>query len=306
MADYLLYWKTFWDKVINLEDVSHDWHTKNVRFYRQVQKGDNFWVVISGGRDYYNEWRLLSRSCVARPNPRRVNTQHGQYHIISDEQRSELFDPYIQDDFAPILKQLDFASGKKIKKSGREIGQTLEVARRLTDTDVEILKRSAQKLVSVPTTESLTVSRQSPAALAEDGYFRESSQNLYFILQRHNILSNDFAAWLKKSGYSNIIQEQNYVDIVFERDGRSYRAELKICYGIGSTKAIREALGQLLEYNYYPSRVQANYWVIVLDEKPKTSDIKYLRTLKNSLNLPLSLSWRERKGFASPDDLEIS
>jgi hypothetical protein len=143
------------------------------------------------------------------------------------------------------------------------------------------------------------------AAPAEDAYYRESRNNLQLIVRRHNKLSNQFAAWLKTSEYSNVLQEQNYVDVVFKKDGKLYRAELKVCYGVGSTKAIREALGQLLEYNYYPGRQHANQWVIVLDERATTDDIVYMKTLKNKLKLPLSLCWREGEDFVFADGLRL-
>ncbi len=118
--------------------------------------------------------------------------------------------------------------------------------------------------------------RSNVAALAEDAYYRESSKNLRLIVKRHNKLSNQFATWLRRSGYLEVVQEQNCVDIVFEKDNKIHRAELKVCYGTGSTKAIREALGQLLEYNYYPGRTLASQWVIVLDEKATDDDVNIL------------------------------
>jgi hypothetical protein len=148
------------------------------------------------------------------------------------------------------------------------------------------------------------VSKQDIAALAEDAYYRESPQNRKVIFRRHNALSNNFAKWLLKSGYSNVVQEQNYVDVVFERGGKTYRAELKICYGVGSTKAIREALGQLLEYNYYPSRTPVDKWVIVLDEKATSDDINYIAALIEELDLPLNLGWREGEGFTFTEQLD--
>ncbi len=143
------------------------------------------------------------------------------------------------------------------------------------------------------------------AALAEDAYYRESPQNLRLILRRHNILSNEFAKWLVDTRCSNVIQEKDYVDVIFEKEDSLYQAELKICYGTGTTKVIREALGQLLEYNYYPGRTQANRWAIVLDEKPTNDDIAYIRTLKVQLNLPLSLGWRDSEGFVFADGLGL-
>lgn len=150
------------------------------------------------------------------------------------------------------------------------------------------------------------VSRQDVAALAEDAYYRENPEHRKLIFRRHNILSNDFAKWLRRVGYSDVAQEQDYVDVVFHGGGASYRAELKVCYGVGSTKAIREALGQLLEYNYYPNRTPCDRWVIVLDEKATGDDVVYVKTLKEKLNLPLSLGWRNGKDFVFAAELDLS
>jgi hypothetical protein len=135
------------------------------------------------------------------------------------------------------------------------------------------------------------------SALVEDAYYRESPQYLRLIIRRHNKLSNEFAAWLRESGYSKVVQEQNYVDVAFDKDGELYRAELKTCYGVSSTRAIREGLGQLLEYNYYPGRNSADRWVIILDEQATTDDISYVYKLRQGLNLPLCLGWRKGEGF---------
>jgi hypothetical protein len=143
------------------------------------------------------------------------------------------------------------------------------------------------------------------AGLAEDAYYREIPRNLTLILPRHNALSNAFASWLNSERYSNIRQESGYVDVVFEGQGKSYRAELKICYGVGSTKAIREALGQLFEYNYYPGRGEVDHWVILLDQRATTGDIEYIRRLKAKHNLPLSLGWRSGLGFMFADGLGL-
>jgi hypothetical protein len=306
MTDYLLYWKTFWfDVDEDFSNVEHDWHTNNKDFYNNVEKEDILWVVTNGGIQAPNEWRLISRSVVAGRDPIVVRRNHFFYHIVGDEERSVFFDPTWQDDFAPILKQLNFKSGSRVKVSGKLIGRTLQIARRLTDKDVEIILNYARTLV-IGTGEKFDIgSSLRPAALAEDGYFRVSPQKFSFILREHNKLSNDFAAWLEAEGYLHIKQEQDFIDVVFDEEGISYRAELKVCSGVGSTKVIREAIGQLLEYNFYPGREQADRWVIILDRRATNSDIEYVLTLKESLGLPLCLGWREKRTFVFADGLEL-
>lgn len=302
MTDYLLYWKTFWFE--DFSNAIHDWHTDNWNFYNNVEAGDIFWVVTNGGHEAPSEWRLISRSVVAMKSPV-VKLKSRRYHIIADNERSVLFDLTWQGDFAPTLKQLNFTSGKKIKSSGKLIGRTLQIARRLTEEDVEIVSNYARILLKTNGEQFDLGLFLRPAALAVDGYFRETPQKLNFVLRQHNKLSNDFAAWLEAAGYSNIKQEENYVDVVFNDGEISYRAELKVCSGVGSTKAIREALGQLLEYNFYPGREQADLWVIILDSRATDGDVEYVGTLKESLDLPLCLGWREKGSFVFADGLEL-
>ncbi len=141
--------------------------------------------------------------------------------------------------------------------------------------------------------------------LATNGYPRATKKTLKIIIPRHNKLSEELRKWLTKSGYRVLGREKNRVDILFQKGNQFYRAELKVCSGLGSTQGIREAIGQLLEYNYYPGRSAADSWVIVLDRRPRNEDINYIRTLKRQHNLPLSLGWRERADFKFPKGLRI-
>jgi hypothetical protein len=304
MTNYLLYWKTFWAEVDDFRESNHDWHTDNWNFFNNVEEGDVFWVIINGGPEAPDEWRLISRSVVAMKDPI-INTRSRRYHIIADDEGSTLFDPTWQGDLAPILKQLTFQSNKRIKRNGKLIGRTLQIARRLTEEDITILHEYARSLSTDSGEQYVIDSSLRPAALAEDGYYRETPQKLSFVLREHNKLSNEFAAWLEAIGYFDIKQEENYVDVVFKDEELSYRAELKVCSGVGSTKAIREALGQLLEYNFYPGREQADRWVIILDRRVTDDDVEYIGILKEALDLPLCLGWRERGSFIFADGLEL-
>ena len=138
--------------------------------------------------------------------------------------------------------------------------------------------------------------RQQKSALAEDGYFRESPGKLSVIIPKHNELSNNFVAWLGKMGIS-AKQEENYIDVLFEDGGVSYIAELKVIYGVGTTKSIRESLGQLLEYNYYPGRSEKKEWMIVLDQQPLETDKEYVANLVSKFNIRLRVGWLSVCGF---------
>lgn len=141
--------------------------------------------------------------------------------------------------------------------------------------------------------------RKPTAPLAEDGYLRASRSQRKVIVRRHNRLSNAFAKWLKKRRYRDVRQEQGRVDVDFIDGTTTCRAELKVCYGVNTRQAIREALGQLLEYNYYPqrSREPAEKWFVVLDERPTETDTMFLKRLRTVMKFPLCVCWRSGNTF---------
>ena len=136
------------------------------------------------------------------------------------------------------------------------------------------------------------------ARLLEDAYYRESAARLKVIVPRHNQLSNSFCQWLKKVHGVNAVQERRCIDVQFKLGSQSVLAELKVCFGVGPTKSIREALGQLFEYNHYRSRKTADAWWIILDEEPSDADKTYIDVLRSERSLPLRLGWRHRSGFS--------
>jgi hypothetical protein len=104
------------------------------------------------------------------------------------------------------------------------------------------------------------------------------------------------AEWLSQNGYKTVSQEVGFVDIEFTDGIDLCRAELKTTHGTTIRKAIREALGQLLEYNYYGDRKPAARWMIVLDRAPSDADLAFLRALAK-IPLPIGLAWRIASGF---------
>jgi hypothetical protein len=146
MTDYLAYWVPFWDDTEgDLSVVVHNWFTNRKYFFGQVKPGDNIWVVVTGGSRHSDEWRLLQRVYV-----RALEYKKGEkfsYWAVGDDDKSELFDPDEQIDFAPMLRKLKFASGKRITGRGRKIGTLLRAIRPLSDSDVVLLQEYAHKLI---------------------------------------------------------------------------------------------------------------------------------------------------------------
>ena len=133
--------------------------------------------------------------------------------------------------------------------------------------------------------------------LAEDAYMRENRQNLSEIIRRHNALSNGFCEWLESKGIKPS-QERQQVDVQFEYQDESYLIEIKITYGSSTRQAIREAIGQLCEYNFYPGRHPSNRWGILLDTEPSEKDIEYIRRIRERFDLTLFLCWKSETEFS--------
>ena len=138
-------------------------------------------------------------------------------------------------------------------------------------------------------------------ALTVDEFYRESRARRQRIIPMHNRLSNSFKEWLRSQGIGRVSQERSRVDITFTTDRGTYLAELKVCdrTGIGATRGIREALGQLLEYNLYPGRTKARNWMVVLDVKPSTDDLKFMKRVSVTIRTRarLYLAWPRGDGF---------
>lgn len=117
------------------------------------------------------------------------------------------------------------------------------------------------------------------------GSFRISKSEYQMDLL-HNKIQNSLCNVLERSGnYESLEMEKNHVDITgFRKDGKVEFYELKI----GKVKsAIREALGQILEYNHYPKHDRASQMFIVSNERPTDDDIEYLNYLRVAYGLNL-------------------
>lgn len=108
----------------------------------------------------------------------------------------------------------------------------------------------------------------------------------YVMSLQHNELSNMMVEYLKKNGYTKVKAEENYVDIkCIDMSGQKVFFELKTAQTVKS--AIREALGQLLEYNHYPNTNKADKLIIVTKYEPEDEDIQYLTGLRLIYKIPV-------------------
>lgn len=184
-----------------------------------------------------------------------------------------------RDDFVPIRIQV----GSNPRPAIQEIS-VADARRIMRDLD--------QELASTPPP------TQEDELLRTESYLRATSASMRTITPRHNLLSNQFRKWLEREHSIKATQEKAQVDVRFSRGNIEVLAELKVCEGGSTRHAIREALGQLLEYNFYPERKPTKEWLIVLDTEPDDSDRSYVKMLRDRLRLPLYLAWRSEAGFA--------
>jgi hypothetical protein len=147
MTHFLGYMQHFWNVDSHhgyLQTVKHAWGTLSDYFHKLVKEGDTLWIVVSGGPQFPGEWRLLQ---VVEIEERYYDPKDPTpYCAKGSIERSKVFYPDRQADLTPLLKELDFDSGKKIEQEGRRVGLTLQSLRRLTDEDGKLLQEYASRL----------------------------------------------------------------------------------------------------------------------------------------------------------------
>lgn len=128
--------------------------------------------------------------------------------------------------------------------------------------------------------------------LLESRYTRRSREQLAEIIPRHKILSNRFAIWARSLGAAHLRQEVRFVDCVFHFGAAKVMAEHKVCYGQNTASAVREALGQVFEYNLRRERSRNDKWLLVLDTPPFEEDIAFVRRIRTEHVAPIFLGWQ--------------
>jgi len=103
---------------------------------------------------------------------------------------------------------------------------------------------------------------------------------------KHNELSNELTAYLRNNGYLDVLAEDCYADITCKDDqGNFILYELKTSMTV--RQAIREAIGQLLEYSHYRKERMVDQMIIVTRLAPTDEDRQYLGKLRDKYQLPL-------------------
>jgi hypothetical protein len=144
--DYLLYWKSFWSESGGRPPAKRDWYTDRKWLWEKAARGDRFWVVITAPKKAPGQWRLLERLEVAKPDSN-VRRSGRKYRIVGSRKRSRVFDfAEGQGDVAPVLRRLDFSTGRRLTLAGSAIGRCIRNPRRLTPEDAQKLEDFASRL----------------------------------------------------------------------------------------------------------------------------------------------------------------
>ncbi len=105
----------------------------------------------------------------------------------------------------------------------------------------------------------------------------------------HDQMQNAIFELLKTSekyDYKKVFIEKGRVDIkAITKNGIWHYFELKTD---NPKQSIRKALGQIMEYAYFPDWERAEKLIIVADEKPNTEVMKYLDHIRYKFNIPIT------------------
>lgn len=129
----------------------------------------------------------------------------------------------------------------------------------------------------------------SDADLLTDPYSRYTEARKQIVWRNHNRLSNRFRAWLRDVGATDIEAESRSTDVVCSYHGSRYLFELKVCDQNESHRALREALGQLLDYAYYPGRQRIDRLGIVIEHQPSKADTDWISSLTEAFGMTLDV-----------------
>jgi hypothetical protein len=131
----------------------------------------------------------------------------------------------------------------------------------------------------------------------EEAYPRATPGIIRLIVPRHLHLSKAFQGWLRAQHAIESRREVQQIDMEFMVGSKRAMVEFKIAYNQKTKPAVREALGQILEYNHHPEREATKMWFLVLDEAPSANDCAFVEALRTERELPLFLGWQYGDGF---------
>lgn len=120
----------------------------------------------------------------------------------------------------------------------------------------------------------------------------------------HFRLQKKFIEWVKTRGTKQIQEEfvlanRDRIDVRFNFRRKNVFSELKTVSGSSTKRAIREALGQLLDYQYHGETITSDELWIVVDGECNDDDVEFINKLIINHKLPIRLLWEKNDKFSS-------
>lgn len=128
------------------------------------------------------------------------------------------------------------------------------------------------------------------------------------IMMREAKLVARFRTWLRNEKGIPLTEspaEEDFVDVSFVYHDQHFMVEAKHVHD-SSAISIRNALGQLLDYNLYPGSSRSDIWLILLNEKPNNDDFLWISILRERFTVdefPVYLCWEVDQGFETEDKI---
>ncbi len=135
-----------------------------------------------------------------------------------------------------------------------------------------------------------------------DNRIRHTEASAAEMEARHQKMQEGIRKCLEEDGYTDITLEENHVDLQAMKYGYIYYFEVKT-YDTARA-CIREALGQILEYNHFPNVHRANRMYIVGPVKATEGELQYIKYLRQNYHMNINYLWySEEEGRFSPNSL---
>jgi hypothetical protein len=210
---------------------------------------------------------------------------------------------YFYDKRSPIKTAAGVVWRHLIRVDWEDVFQEIPYKDRSANTTVlsldkeSLLKASAQAKRVGYRKHGLSGAKVDLALGLEEAYPRATPGIIRLIVPRHMDLSKAFQGWLRAQHAIESRREVQQIDMEFMVGSERAMVEFKIAYNQKTKPAVREALGQILEYNHHPEREATKMWFLVLDEVASANDCAFVEALRAERELPLYLGWKYGDGF---------
>lgn len=149
-----------------------------------------------------------------------------------------------------------------------------------TEDEIKILKKK-KYVEESPIIEEV----KAQEVLNTNDRIREIKENTLTVEARHQKIQNGVMQCLYREGYSDIKAEENHIDIKAKKNGFIHFFEIKT--HDTAKECIREAIGQILEYNHYPKGCHASDMFIIGPCKLTSNDAEYIKYLRTFYKMKL-------------------